>query len=53
MLPALRFNKLYKRRKNMLARIWKKIGLIILISHYMSSVIIGLFNKKNDFSIDI
>lgn len=25
----------------------KKIGLIILISHYTSSLIIGLFNKKN------
>ena len=25
----------------------KKIGLIILISHYLSSIIIGLFNKKN------
>lgn len=25
----------------------KKIGLIILISHYITSIIIGLFNKKN------
>ncbi|MBQ9071556.1 MAG: hypothetical protein IJY25_00155 [Bacilli bacterium] len=28
----------------------KKMGLIILISHYLSAIIIGLFNKKdNDF----
>ena len=30
----------------------KKLGLIILISHFISSLIIGLFNKKDDF-IDI
>jgi len=36
----------------------KKIGLIILISHYLSSMIIGLFNKKdknidlNDFKLE-
>ena len=34
----------------------KKLGLIILISHFLSSIIIGLFNKKdkeiyNDFNI--
>lgn len=27
----------------------KKIGLIILISHYISSIIIGLFNKKDNY----
>ena len=27
----------------------KKLGLIILISHYLTSIIIGLFNKKNNY----
>lgn len=31
----------------------KKIGLIILISHYLTSIIIGLFNKKDKNFIEI
>ena len=30
----------------------KKLGLIILFSHYISSVLIGLFNKKDKFLIE-
>lgn len=31
----------------------KKLGLIILISHYLSSIIIGLFNKKDINNINL
>ena len=31
----------------------KKIGLIILISHYLTSIIIGIFNKKDKNFIEI
>ena len=31
----------------------KKMGLIVLISHYLSSFIIGLFNRKDNDIIDI
>ena len=30
----------------------KKLGLIILISHYLSALLLGLFNKKNSLNID-
>lgn len=30
----------------------KKLGIIVLISHYLSSLIIGLFNKKNNIYIN-
>lgn len=30
----------------------KKLGIIVLISHYLSSIIIGLFNKKDNIYIN-
>lgn len=30
----------------------KKLGIIVLISHYLSSIIIGLFNKKDKIDIN-